>query len=181
MRIPPLVSVVLVASTFVFFGCDSDESNPPSSISVSGRVSEDVKGAVISASSVQDDGQLVHHPDTAVVQSDGRYLLRIDDADDVNRYVLVEAVTDSLSTSVILFRPSSAASSVAAPMSDETDAEADVFVESRSSASDLTFPRIAALVDAAVAAELQDGTVSAGNVAMLLLKGQTAEDEYIEQ
>lgn len=135
---------------------------------------------MVSAASVQEDGDLEHYPDTTVVQDDGRYLLRIDDANDVDRYVLVEATTDSTSTSVILFRPSSAEASIAAPMSDESDAEADVFLVSRADVPELTFPRIAAFVNTAVAAEVQDGTVSAGDLANLIVEGQSAEEEYVD-
>jgi hypothetical protein len=186
MRIP----LFLVAAAVMFFGCDSgDDSNPPSSISISGRVTEDasygktadVEGAVVSAASVESDGQLSHHPDTTVVQANGRYTLEIEEADDVNQYVLVEAVGDTFSTSVILLREPSDDSAVAAPMNGESDAEADVFVASRSDAAELTLPRISAFVDAAVAAELQDGSASASEVAMLILEGQEAEEEYVEQ
>jgi len=183
-------SLVLLAFALIAIGCDSGGGSEfADSASISGSVTEDsgyakaaaVEGAVVSATSVDANGDVTEHPDTAIVSAEGRYTIQIENP---GAYVVLTAEGEGFSSAVVHFRNREVEASTAAPMNQESAAEADVFMSSRVNASaalrELAYPRIAAYVDARVAAALRSGGATARAIAEILVEGQESEDSYVE-
>jgi hypothetical protein len=179
------VAAALVAGSFLFAGCDSGGSSEVDEVAISGTLTEDaaygkraeVEGAVVSATSIRSDGSPAAHPDTAVVAADGSFTIRLRD---VSSHVVLEAVGPSIESRVVVTVEAGEESETAAPINGESTLEADVFVEAQAASMDLTLAQIAAFVDARLVAESATSQVDASALASLILKGQEAEEEYVE-
>ncbi|MGI9174050.1 MAG: hypothetical protein ACR2GR_01855, partial [Rhodothermales bacterium] len=180
---------LLFASFVLTTGCDSSGANDDDdSVTVEGRATNDggysksqasIEGATVTAVRVNPDGGRHGLSGEATTDAEGRFELNTDEA--ASKVLIVRAEKESFMSSALVY--TEGRSSVKSmPMTTESHAEADVYVEARKQAKKgaTTVADVAAHVDADVAAEIAAEKTTAAKVAAAVRASADAEAEYIE-
>ncbi|ARA92520.1 hypothetical protein AWN76_004605 [Rhodothermaceae bacterium RA] len=183
-------------------GCDGSVDANDTSVTYRGRVTtesqtsnslhrlqqtaEVVADAEVRAYLITDDGTSVETGAVSTTDASGTYSLTLDQE---ASFVLLTASKGSFSSQVVAYRQSSDGDIVdVAPMTAETDAEAEVYLEARKQASTdddaegaVTLADVALYVDASVAADLAANSTTAAEIAAALRAGREAEEAYADE
>lgn len=171
-------------------GCDSSTDEGPNGttqITVNGKVTDDsgfakalgsVEGAVVAASEVTASGSLRTLSGEATTDASGSYRLAVETTS--SPLILSASKVGFNSRAIVEHRLTGSGIVNAMPMNDETTAEADVYVEAKSSASAslVSVADVAFYVDSAVAAAVRAGDASTAEIAVAIAAGQESEREY---
>ncbi|HET6568319.1 MAG TPA: hypothetical protein VFG50_10175 [Rhodothermales bacterium] len=177
----------LISTPLVFAACDATGSE--GEVTIHGRVTDnatygqsgsDVQDASVQARQVDDDGETHEADGSAQTDQSGRYTLNVSNATDV---MLVTATDSSGFNSSTLVYTDGKSSVNAAPVTAESDAEAQVYLEARQEdeGSDVTLGDVAAYVTSEVAAQIKAGEATAAQVAAVLRAEARARAETLRQ
>jgi trimeric autotransporter adhesin len=181
-RVPlTAISAVLVAGLFIS-ACDAVA---PTEVTIQGAVTtqlahdaegESVQDATVRSREVRDDGSQRPIEGEATTDAQGQYALV---TETTARPVVVEATWDDQRAAVALEAGAATSSSVQAPpMTGETTAQADVFVEAHALSPLVTVADAAAYVSARTAAAIRQGTTTAAQVGTALAASVQAESRF---
>ena len=180
---------LLFASFVLMAGCDASGANDDNdSVAVEGRVTDDsgysksqasIEGATVTAVRVNPDGGRHRLSGETTTDAQGRFELNTDEA--ASNVLILRAEKESFATSALVYTKGRA-DVRSMPMTTESHAEADVYVEARKQAKKgaTTIADVAAHVDADVAAEIAAEKTTAAKVAAAIRSSAEAEAEYIE-
>ena len=192
------LAALLVAAFALTTGCDSSGANEAEDgLTIEGRATDDsgysksrgrIEGAAVTAVSVEADGSRRNLSGKTTTDAEGHFRLETDAA--TPKVLILRAETESFATSALVY--AEGRSSVhAMPMTAESHAEADVYVEARNQASyfeardqasrGATIADVAAFVDTQVAASIQAGQTTAEKVAAAVRSSVEAEVAYAKE
>lgn len=188
------LSALLLALFVLTTGCDSagvDEEEPTEepTMSVEGRATDDsgyskqmanIEGAVVTAASVAADGSQSALSGQATTDAQGNFRLETEKTS--SNVLVLQAENANFSSKVIVYT-AGRQSLRAMPMTAESRAEADVYVEARQQATmgATTVGDVAAYVSAQVASEIEAGQTTAADVAAAVRSSAEAEAKYAEE
>ena len=183
---------LLLASLVLTTGCDNAGANEEEEgLTVEGRAtdsggysksSSSIEGAVVTAASVNADGSQADLSASATTDAEGRFSLQVGDV--ASNVLLLQAEKlDFSSKALVYLRNGDRASVRAMPMTSESRAEADVYVQARqqSSTGAATVADVAAYVDARVAAEMEAEQTTSADVALAVRSAAEAEAAYVRE
>lgn len=171
-------------------GCDSSTGvNGTADVTLEGRVTDEsgfgkaagvqdnIEGAVVSAANVSAAGSLNQLEGEATTNADGRFTLEVDDA--ANEMVVVAQKGEFASSTMVFTRGSSSVSTM--PLTAESHAEANVFVEARKQDDEdrVTMSDVAVFVTSQVGADIRSGSRSASEVAASLIAEARARTDFV--
>lgn len=182
----------------VFTGCDDGTSitTPPDgdSPTFQGRVSDDagygkttpaVEGAAVTAAAVESNGSLRTLAGEVITDAEGRFVLTVEEEADADFYVLSAAEGDFRSQVLVSAEGQVNDIIQAMPMSAESNAEADVYLEVRSDpnteSNSAAAADVAASVNAQLALALEASPASAAEVAAAIQADARAQTEYVNE
>lgn len=180
------LSLALIGLT----GCDSTTGvDGEADVTLQGRVTDDsgfgkasgaqgdVEGAVVTAANVSADGSLNQLEGEATTNADGRFRLDVDGAAD--EIIVVAQKSEFESRAMVQTRGQSSVNTM--PLTAESHAEADVFVEARKQddGDEVSMSDVAVFVTSQVGADVRSGSRSASDVAASLLAEARARTEFV--
>ena len=195
-RVGPYSMVALLVLAFGLVGCDSGPDDGDGPTEVEGRVTNDqgytsnltaggespadassrafaqVEGAVVTAASVNAEGDMDRLDGSATTDVEGQYSLQLDES---SNYLIVSAAESSFDSKVMVY--ARGASSVdAMPMTTESEWEADVYVEAKERDDDeVAMADVAAYVDAQASAAIESGSTTSAVIAAVIVEALRAE------
>lgn len=180
--------LMLVGAT----GCDSSDPDPTSDeVTINGRVTSDagydsedearaagpVEGATVTAVAVDASGQTSPLQGSATTDADGEFSLETDGTSNV---VVVMAEAEGFRSSALVEAGAATDGAVTAPpMTAESHAEAEVYVEARSRSQQVHVADAVAHVTARTAAEIESDAATTADVAAALAAAVEAEAHYL--
>lgn len=187
----PLFAILL--ATLTLTACDSDDGptgvgTGEAGVEIRGTVTDEagfgkragtIEGAVVTTGRVSSTGNVTMLAGETTTQADGSFDLRVEtDAD----LLVVFAEKGTFSSQTLVYLGEDEPSSVQAmPMTQETKAEAEVYLATQGSSrtSSTTMADVALYVDADVAASIKAGQTSAAEVALAIGDANAAEERYV--
>lgn len=201
-RVSRTALLLLLTAGLLVTGCDSggalddDNDPPPESATVSGQVTDEqaadgskaakagVEGATVTAVSVSADGTTTTLEGEATTDANGAFTMDVD-GEGASGVVRVDADGEGDYTSSAIVLVDGQSQVDAQPLTVETAAEANVYVEAKSDASSgeehdegVTLADVAAYVEAEAASDIEAGTTSASDVAAAVRNAVEAEASY---
>lgn len=182
-----------VLALLLFVGCDSDSlGGGDAEVSIQGQVSDDsgfgktaatIEGATVTAATIESDGSLSTLSGEATTNAEGRFTLDVENTDELT---LLTAEKGSFSSRVIVATDYRSSGTVRAmPMTIETKAEANVFLEidaaSTSEPGRATVADVALFVNQQLAVAIENGNASAAEIAAAIEAEARAEAEYLDE
>lgn len=208
-RLPRFSFYLLLAAGLVVVGCDltgTDETEDVGSVTITGQVTDDqsssgtssasssvevrpkagVEGATVTAVSVGPDGSVDSLEGEATTGANGEYTITVEGVEGTDVVRLdAEGEGDFSSSTIVAIDGQSEVG--AQPMTAETNAEAEVYVDAKakdesSSHDEGVMPAdVAFYVDAATATDVNTGEASVGKLASALVPTVDAEMRTIEE
>ncbi len=190
MKTSRIAVACICAAVLLVTGCDSSTgTGTESDVTFEGRVTDepgfgkaapvaDIEGAVVTASNVTVSGSTNSLSGESTTNADGRYELDVEGA--AEHVILVAEKTDFESKTMVYNRGGTRVEAM--PMTVETHAEADVYVEARSQDDDedaVLMSDVALFVTQQVGAEVQSGSKSAEDVAAAIKAEVEARTHYV--
>lgn len=185
----PLATLFALVIAFLLTGCDSNGTTSGTVVTFQGRVTENpgfgkraaLDGAVVTAANLRTDGSLSGLRGEATTDAQGDFSLDTEGAADM---VVLAAEKDAFRSEVLVTGAVEGGGTIRTmPMTTESEAEAEVYVEStaRGFASDLvTAADVAAYVNEGLAAEWKRGGTTTAEIIAALEASSKAEDKYYQ-
>lgn len=179
----------ILLGAILLVGCD-DATGPGAEgdVQLSGRVTDDaglgkatadIEGAVVTATTIEEDGTSDELQGEARTNADGRFELQVDDAG----WELVLHAQKGAFQSKVMAYTGGTADVRTMPMTTETHGEADVFVEvrHRDGGDAVTMADVALYVTRELAAEAASDVELSAEVAAAILAEARTRENYIEE
>lgn len=191
IRMPRVSRIIVLITALSLTACDSSTGvGGEADATIRGQVTDDagfgktagaVEGALVTASGVRARGNLTQLEGQATTDAEGRFALDVDDA---SEYVVLTAQKGSFRTKALVYTAGKARVN-AMPMTTESHAEADVYVEAREADGGddegITAADVALYVTREVAADIASGRTTTAAVAAAIRAAVDAEREYVAE
>lgn len=183
-----IAALSLALAVIGLTGCDSSTGvKGEADVTLEGRVTDDAgfsktgasQGAVVTTANVSSNGSLNQLDGETTTNAEGRFTLAVDGA--IEEMVVVAQKADFESRAMVYNR--SGGRVTVMPLTAESNAEADVFVEARrqDDDDDVTMTDVAVFVTSSVAGDIDAGNRSAASVATSIMAESNARSRYVRE